>query len=88
VERGRAKKFLGYIASNVRRQRMRMGITQEKLAELASLEPSFVQKVERGIVNLSLEALVGVADALDTTPANLLRRATPIPRPVGRPKGK
>jgi transcriptional regulator with XRE-family HTH domain len=39
----------------VRRRRMRANITQEKLAELAGIHPTYVGMIERGIRNPTLD---------------------------------
>ena len=69
------KKLLAYIGANVQRLRKRRIWTQEKLAEKAELDLRYLQRVERGSVNLSIDVLSALADALDTTPVALLRAA-------------
>lgn len=74
------------IAANVRRARQRRGLTQEQLADKAEQDVSYLQRVERGAVNLSLRVLFGLARALEVTPASLLRRAKLAAVRRGRPK--
>ena len=81
-----AAALLGYIAANVRRLRKKRGLSQERFAEAAGLDSRFTQRVERGRVNFSIETLVRLAAALDTTPGALLRRARLSPPTPGRPK--
>ncbi len=81
-----AAALLGYIAANVRRLREKRGLSQERFAEAAGLDSRFTQRVERGRVNFSIETLVRLAAALDTTPGALLRRAHLSPPKPGRPK--
>ena len=73
------------IAANVRALRLDQGLTQQALAERANLEKSFLQKVERGRSNLSIETLVILADALRVAPERLLVPAQMQHRAVGRP---
>jgi len=40
-------------------------LTQEDLAELASLDRSYVSQLERGLANPSLEVLLRIAQALE-----------------------
>jgi transcriptional regulator with XRE-family HTH domain len=61
-------------------------MTQEKLAEAADLDLSYVQRVERASVNLSMSVLVALAVALDTRPARLLAHAAPPEMKRGRPR--
>jgi transcriptional regulator with XRE-family HTH domain len=39
-------------------------MSQEKLAEKADLSPKYLGEVERGCVNISLDALIRIAQAL------------------------
>ena len=80
--------LLGYIAANVRRLRERRGLSQERFAEVAGLDFRFTQRVERGRLNFSIETLVRLAAALDTTPGALLRPAKLAPPTPGRPRKK
>jgi transcriptional regulator with XRE-family HTH domain len=50
----------------VRRLRLRAGLTQENLAELAGLDHTYVQAVERVRTNFTIEVLVALADALQS----------------------
>jgi transcriptional regulator with XRE-family HTH domain len=81
----KATPVLRSIAANVRRVRRQRGLTQETLAERADLGPAFVQKVERGVTNLSVETLVALATALDVKPQDLFEPAELEHRGTGRP---
>jgi transcriptional regulator with XRE-family HTH domain len=59
-------------ATNVRRARMQLGISQEKLAELSGLHRTFVSSVERGERNISVDNMERVASALRIKLATLL----------------
>jgi len=48
----------------VRRERMARGLTQERLAELAGVNPRYIQKIEAGIVNVPLTTLLRIRGAL------------------------
>lgn len=82
------EEVLGHIAANVRRARLRLGKTQEEMAELAAMDLQFFRRVERGTINLSVSSLVRIATAIGTTAAVLLRPAKAIDRKVGRPRKK
>lgn len=43
---------------------MSSGLTQEKLAEKADLHHNFIGEIERGNMNVSLDALVRISKAL------------------------
>jgi transcriptional regulator with XRE-family HTH domain len=67
--RGNAKSKLGL---SVRRLRLKLGYSQEVLAERAGLHRTYVGGVERGERNVSLENIVRIARALEVTPSRLL----------------
>jgi transcriptional regulator with XRE-family HTH domain len=48
----------------VRQYRKEAGFSQEKLAEKASLSTVFISDVERGVENISVDALARIAKAL------------------------
>lgn len=49
----------------VRHHRKHLGISQEKLGELAGLHRTYIGHVERGEVNPTLSSIVRLADALE-----------------------
>ena len=49
---------------NLRRERMARGLTQERLAELADLNPRTVQKIEAGDITILVTTLLRVRTAL------------------------
>ncbi|XXY13611.1 helix-turn-helix transcriptional regulator [Sorangium sp. So ce216] len=77
---------LVYIAANVRRLRQKRGITQESLAEAAELDLRTLQDIEGMRQSVSLGALVRLANALDVSPAALLRPAEMPEIKRGRPR--
>jgi len=76
------------LGGNVQRLRLKRGWTQEYLAEVASLDLSYAQRVERGEVNLTLSSVANFADALGVQPGILLRAGKPPVIKRGRPKSK
>jgi transcriptional regulator with XRE-family HTH domain len=77
-----------FVAANIRRLRARQGVTQEELAEKASLGAVHVRSIERGVENVTLATLVALADALGVPPGLLLRKATLPPLRPGRPRSR
>ena len=59
---------------NLRRERESKQLTQEKLAEKADLDPTYISGIERGVRNPSLLSIVRIAKALGTTVSSLSKR--------------
>lgn len=57
----------------IRRLRMKRGLTQEKLAELADLNVSYIGFLERGENVPTLTIVLNLASALDVKAADLVR---------------
>ncbi|WP_438022007.1 helix-turn-helix domain-containing protein [Sorangium sp. So ce233] len=85
MEGDHADAVLEYIGANVHRHRVRLGLTQDALAEAAEISTGFLQRVERGKTNVGVVVLVRLADALGVEPGVLLRRATMPEVTRGRP---
>lgn len=56
----------------LRTVREKVGISQEKLAELAGLHRTYVSTVERGLRNISIVNIERLASALGVTMAKLM----------------
>ncbi|MGH7951737.1 MAG: helix-turn-helix domain-containing protein [Limisphaerales bacterium] len=63
LERAQASQLKSF-GDNVRRERMRQKITQERLAEMAGLHPRTLQKIEAGQVNILLTTFIRFQRAL------------------------
>lgn len=59
------------IGKNIQKFRKKKGYTQEQLAEMVSLSPSYLSAIERGVYQISLEPLVGIMNCLDCTADDL-----------------
>ncbi len=57
--------FVKKFGKEIRRQRVDINLSQEKLAELAGLHRTYVGAVERGERNISLQNIKRIADALN-----------------------
>lgn len=60
------------IGRRIRTERLRMNLTQEKLAEDVELTAAYIGQVERGERNLTLENIIKVANRLGVTVDYLL----------------
>lgn len=56
----------------VREQRKLKKLSQERLALLCNIDRSYMGRIERGEVNITLEKLYELAKVLGTSPKNLL----------------
>ena len=55
------------IGKHIREHRKRRRISQEKLAEMIDVSPTYIGTIERAQKHLSLNTLVNTANALETT---------------------
>lgn len=53
------------VGQKIRDKRLKLGITQEKLAEMCLISVSYVAHIERGTRNLSLDTAVRISTVLD-----------------------
>jgi transcriptional regulator with XRE-family HTH domain len=63
-------------------------LTQEELAEMAEIHPTYVGLVERGKRNPSLDIAARIAEALNLTLAELIAIAESGRKAAGRKRGK
>ncbi|ENV07052.1 hypothetical protein F967_00412 [Acinetobacter sp. CIP 102637] len=56
----------------VRKYRKERNMSQEQLALLCNIDRSYLGRIERGEVNLTLEKIYELANALETLPSKLL----------------
>ena len=64
------------LGDNIRNYREQRGFTQEKLAELSNISEKHLSKIERGKINIKIDTLVNIADALGTSVDKLLLDAS------------
>ena len=59
--------ILTVFGKRIRELRLQRGLSQEKLAELATLHRTYIGAIERGERNVSLKNIYKIAKALDVT---------------------
>lgn len=75
------------LAGKVLELRIKLGLTQDQLAERVDRSPRHVQRIEAGEANLDLDGLDDLAAALGVELAELLTApATKLTRRAGRPR--
>lgn len=75
-----AESLLAQVGTRVRAVRDRTGLSRRELASRSGLSERFLAQLEGGTGNISLTRFAAVADALGTTPAELLAGLTADPR--------
>lgn len=60
----------------IKRRRLKLGLTQETFADLSGFHRTYVSGIERGERNPTLDVIISLAQALDTTPSKLLREVS------------
>jgi len=61
------------LGETIKAFRQKASLSQEQLADLASLHRTYIGSVERGERNISFENIVQIARALDVKPSDLLK---------------
>ena len=64
---------LARLGLNVRKRREARELTQETLAERASLDPTYISGIERGLRNPGIKNVARLAKALGLTTAELCK---------------
>jgi transcriptional regulator with XRE-family HTH domain len=67
-------------ASNLRRERLARGMTQEGLADAAELHRTHISLLEKAKRDPKLTTIAKLASGLDTTPSQLLRGVNAEPK--------
>ncbi|HEY7413036.1 MAG TPA: shikimate kinase [Vicinamibacteria bacterium] len=78
----RDDRLLEEMGRQVRALREEKGLSARALAARAALSVRFLVEVEKGVANISVRKLAGLAHALGTSPAALLRLPAAAARPV------
>ncbi len=61
------------VGERVRELRIQSGVSLRQFAAQNDFNPNVLSRIERGDHNITLETLLRLSRALDTTPAELLR---------------
>lgn len=59
------------LGQNLRRKREKAGLTQEKLAEVADLDPTYISGIERGLRNPGIRNVAKIAKSLGISTSEL-----------------
>lgn len=76
------------VAWNMRRLRVAKDISQERLANEAGVDRTYVSRLERKMENPSIGILDKVADALDVHVSELLREPESLDQPLPLKAGR
>ncbi len=69
---------MDYVAlgSRVKRKRLELNLTQERLAELADISAVYVGQIERGERHMTIDILVKLSEILEISVEELLKDST------------
>lgn len=73
LQMSRRARSLASFGQNVRKIRGASGLTQERLADKADLDPTYISGIERGVRNPSLLIISRLAKALDVSLSELCK---------------
>ena len=65
--------ILKQFGRNVKAERIRLGYSQESLAEKIGVNREYMSRIERGTQNMSLAKITALANYMETNIDNLLR---------------
>ena len=65
--------ILKQFGRNVKAERIRLGYSQESLAEKIGVNREYISRIERGTRNMSLAKITALANYMETNIDNLLR---------------
>lgn len=65
--------LLKHFGKNVKIERIKKDLTQEKLAEIMGVDQNYVSRIENGKQNMSLGKVLELANYLNTDINNLLK---------------
>ena len=65
--------FYKKLGKNIKYRRQKLGLTQQQLAEKLDLSLNFIGKIEVAFSKPSLDTLIQIADALETTVSELTK---------------
>ena len=77
VDANQVKLDLSYFGNQIAKIRSEQGLSQEQLADLVSVAPSRISKMEHGQVNSKLTTLLALSIALNVTVDELVRKPEP-----------
>lgn len=72
------------IGKNIREKRQANGLSQDRFALVAGIDRSYMGRIERGEVSITLEKLYRIAEALQCEPTTLLPKTSSIRLPAPR----
>ncbi|SEO72688.1 helix-turn-helix domain-containing protein [Paenibacillus sp. OV219] len=64
------------VGKKIRLYRKAMNLTQDELGEILHIDQSYLGRIERGEINVTLETLWKISDALQINPSQLLETSS------------
>jgi len=66
------KQFLIFLGKKIRAEREKLGVSQEKLGQMAKLHRTYIGMIERGEKNITISNLKRIAQALGSQVRDLI----------------
>lgn len=60
------------LGKNIKKARKKTGLTQDELSEKVGVHVSYISRIERGVVNASIEVIESIAKALKVKSSDIL----------------
>jgi transcriptional regulator with XRE-family HTH domain len=62
------------LGKRIKLLRVERDLVQSELAQLTDRDPSYIGRIERGEINITLETFARIANALDIKPSEILKK--------------
>ncbi|PTB95741.1 transcriptional regulator [Marinobacter sp. Z-F4-2] len=76
------------IGKNIREKRRTNGLSQDRFALVAGIDRSYMGRIERGEVSITVEKLYRIAATLQCEPTTLLPRMASVSLPASQKSNK
>lgn len=65
--------YLKVLGSVIKKKRVKLGLSQEELADASLIHRTYISQIERGLKGITITVLFSIAESLNTTPSQLLK---------------
>ena len=68
------REFLELIGNNLKKERIKQELNQEKFAEMSDIDYKYYQRIEAGNVNITMKTLYKLSESLKIDPVELFAK--------------